>query len=62
MDDESWDYACAIAGLRSERLNEVDEMIRIYQEDGPAARSLWPIGSHARYAMSAIVVSRPRRG
>lgn len=62
MDDETWDLACSTAGLRSERLNEVDEMIRIYKEDGPAAHSMWPVGSEARYAMSAVVLMRPRRG
>jgi hypothetical protein len=61
-DDEAWDRACAVAGLRSERLNEVDEMIRIYQQDGPVAQAMWPIGSDERYAMSAVVVMRPRRG
>jgi len=62
VDDESWDYACAVAGLRSERLNEVDEMIRIYREDGPTAHSMWPPGSEARHAMSAVIVMRPGRG
>lgn len=62
MTDETWDYACCVAGLRSERLNEVDEMIRIYKEDGPAARAMWPPASEARYAMSAVVIMRARHG
>lgn len=62
MDDESWDLACSAAGLRSERLHEVDEMIRTYKEDGPIARGMWPAGSEARHAMSAVVRMRPHRG
>lgn len=62
MDDEAWEHACVVAGLRSERLSEVDEMIAVYQEDGYMAQAMWPPGSEERYAMSAVVVMRPFRG
>jgi hypothetical protein len=62
VDDQTWDIACAAAGIRSERLSEVDEMIRVYQQDGMMAHAMWPPGSDARHAMSAVVLLRRGRG
>jgi len=56
-----WDEACTVAGIRAERLNEVDEMIRIYRDGEIWASAWWPEGSYQRQAMQEIIEMRPTR-